>query len=185
MWEAQQNNIYWIKLMNQLFRKVFQFIALVYMPFVFSIDLLATQSDFSTIILVRHAEKLKDVTDPELSEKGKVRAKQLSIVLKDIAIDRIFSTEYKRTQQTAAPLSEAKSLSVDLYNPKELENFAHYLKTIKGVSMVVGHSNTTTEMVKLLGGDPISSIDDATEFDRIYIITITKDSRTQSLLLRY
>ena len=58
----------------------------------------------STVFIVRHAEKAKSGgDDPELSEPGSIRAEDLSKLLKDCGIKTIYATEFKRTQETAAP----------------------------------------------------------------------------------
>src|SRR5438045_7579771 len=61
----------------------------------------------STIFFVRHAEKAGGGGDnPDLSEAGRARAESLATVLKDADISAIYTTELKRTQQTAAPLAK-------------------------------------------------------------------------------
>jgi hypothetical protein len=50
--------------------------------------------------------------------------------------------------------------------------------------LVVGHSNTTTELVTLLGGDPGTEIEESSEYDRLYILTINASGVT-TLLIRY
>jgi phosphohistidine phosphatase SixA len=140
----------------------------------------------STIVyLVRHAEKVDQSEDPNLSEAGKERSLELSKVLKDVALVQIFSTNYKRTKETANPTAESKKITVELYDPSKLEDFAKKLKDLGGKHLVVGHSNTTPELVKLLGGEPGTAIDEATEYDRLYILTITKQGDLFTELLRY
>jgi 2,3-bisphosphoglycerate-dependent phosphoglycerate mutase len=53
------------------------------------------------------------------------------------------------------------------------------------VKLVVGHSNTTGALAGHLGGDPGPAIDDATEFDRLYVISITEDGTVSSRIERY
>src|SRR5205823_9140645 len=66
----------------------------------------------STIFIVRHAEKAASGGDnPDLSEAGRARAETLASMLKDAGVSAIYVTEFKRTQQTAAPL--AKMLHLD------------------------------------------------------------------------
>ena len=71
-----------------------------------------------TIVLVRHAERADAGTpapagaDPELSPAGRTRAATLARVLADAKITAIFTTELKRTQQTAEPLAQVLGLSV-------------------------------------------------------------------------
>lgn len=138
-----------------------------------------------TVFLVRHAEKLDAGRDPELSESGKKRALTLANMLKDTKIQHIHSSDYIRTRETAAPSAAQLALNVSIYDPRKLEDFAREVKAQGGTHLIVGHSNTTPEMVSLLGGDAISPIDDAKEFDRLYIVTIAVDGSVSSILMRY
>jgi broad specificity phosphatase PhoE len=55
-------------------------------------------------VIVRHGEKVTNGgTDPDLSSAGRARADALARILKDSGITAIFTTEFKRTQETAAP----------------------------------------------------------------------------------
>jgi phosphohistidine phosphatase SixA len=141
------------------------------------------------IFLVRHAEK-QPGDNPSLTPQGQSRASTLAQMLKDNALDGIYSTDYKRTRETATPTANAQSTSVTLYNPSKLSDFSQQLLSSKGRYLVVGHSNATTELVTLLGGQAHSAIDDKSEFNRLYILTVTLDEKGQkqpvnTVLLRY
>ena len=144
-----------------------------------------TTSSPSTIFLVRHAEKMKTADNPDLTESGARRAEALARVLQDAGIERILSTDYKRTRQTAAPLSKQLNLPVEIYDPHELEQLVSALQADGQNQVVVGHSNTTPDVVKLLGADPGPEIDEEHEFDRLYIVTIDGDGMAKSVILRY
>ena len=75
---------------------------------------LAFSSSFSqsTIFIVRHAEKADDSKDGELSQTGRARAEALANMLRDSKISVIYTTQFKCTQQTAAPLAKALGLTV-------------------------------------------------------------------------
>ena len=75
----------------------------------------------TSYILVRHAEKVKGVKDPDLSKEGLERAKSLAYLLKDVKVDVIYSSDYKRTQQTALPVAKGQKLEVQSYDPRNLE----------------------------------------------------------------
>lgn len=137
------------------------------------------------VFVVRHAEKEGSGRDPVLSEAGQNRAKVLAATLKDANLNHIHSSNYKRTLQTAAATAEATNLNVSKYDPRKLNQLAASLKKAGGRHLVVGHSNTTPELVKLLGGDPVSAIDDASEYDRLYIVTMGESEPCVSVLLRY
>ena len=75
--------------------------------------LTAVVADAAPIIfIVRHAEKAS-VTDkdPDLSLQGRKRADALAHILKDSQITSVFVTEFKRTQQTAAPTAKAAQVA--------------------------------------------------------------------------
>ena len=131
------------------------------------------------IFLVRHAEKLTG-DNPNLSDIGKLRAASLANMLADNKLTAIFSTDYNRTKETAlaVALKQTPSVtnSIHIYNPSDLTTFSQQLLGNTGRYLVVGHSNTTTELVTLLGGEVTSSIDDKTEFDRLYILHISNNS---------
>ena len=132
-----------------------------------------TASDSTVVIyLVRHAEKLDDSRDPPLSEAGKTRANELRHVLGEAGITHIWSTPLVRARSTAAPIAAQLSLPVEVYDASKLQEFAAMLKRSPGRHLVVGHSNTTPELVRWLGGDPGPPIVD-TEYDRLYVVAVT------------
>lgn len=150
-----------------------------------------TAIDFPTdnwplvVFMVRHAEKADHSRNPDLSKPGKERAIVLADVLRNADIDQIHSSDYTRTKETAAPIAKYLDKNVQIYNPKDLEALVTKLKDAGGRHLVVGHSNSTPNLVKLLGGDGVSKINDAGEYDRLYMVTITKDGTVSSVLLRY
>ena len=59
-----------------------------------------------TVILVRHAEKADATSqDPELSDAGKQRAERLIKVGGKYKPGAFYSTNFKRTRETLAPLA--------------------------------------------------------------------------------
>lgn len=138
----------------------------------------------TTLYLVRHAEKVDDSRDPELSAAGHTRAALLAEMLADAGIQRIYSTDYIRTRDTAGPLADDLGVEVESYDPTDLTAFAATLLERGGRAMVSGHSNTTPSLVSALGGDPGVPIDDA-EYDRLYIVTVGPDGTVSTVLLRF
>jgi phosphohistidine phosphatase SixA len=135
-----------------------------------------------TVYLLRHAEKVSGQYDGDLTGNGKRRAANIAAMLKDAGVERIYSTDFKRTQQTAAPLAAAVNLAVQSYNPFDMPSFAETLKAHNGVSVVVGHSNTTPDLIWMLGGDAGSAISEA-EYSRLYQVTIADDGTVKTVLL--
>lgn len=137
------------------------------------------------VFLVRHAEKVDDSRDPELSTAGLERAGELRRSLRDAAIERIHSTDFIRTRDTAAPIAEDLGLEIELYDHGNLEGLVEHLRRTGGRHLVVGHSNTTPKVVELLGGEPGTEIDEASEYDRLYVVTIGIDDSVSTVLMRY
>ena len=142
------------------------------------------------IFLVRHAETLpsspeESPRNPHLDERGLERAKSLAHLLGDAALTTLFSSDYHRTRETVAPVAGLLGLHVTLYDPGALEEFAAKLRSTPGRHLVAGHSNTTPQLVEHLGGDPGDPIDDAWEYDRLYVVTIDSTGRISTVLLRY
>ena len=139
----------------------------------------------ATIFLVRHAEKTSDKTDPPLTTEGRQRAERLADMLGDANITRVYSSDYKRTRDTGAPLAKHLGMEVQLYDAGDLEAIAERLIAEGGRTLVVGHSNTTPQLVELLGGEGGEPIVEATEYNRLYIVTLGHDGEVSTTLLRY
>jgi broad specificity phosphatase PhoE len=137
-------------------------------------------------LLVRHGETTADGTrDPELSEAGRARAERLAQTLASAGVTRVLSTDYKRTQGTAAPLARAAGVAIESYDPSDLTGLAEKLRTASGVIVVVGHSNTTPDVVRALGGDAGAAIGEH-EHDRLYVVVPGRNgAASATVLLRY
>lgn len=103
----------------------------------------AFDDEVTTFILVRHAEKASDGTDdPGLRPQGEGRANRLAYMLKDIPFDGIYSTDFKRTRNTVAPIADVESIEVQLYEPKKLEEIQKmYVMHHGGTILVCGHAD--------------------------------------------
>lgn len=136
------------------------------------------------VYLVRHAERAEDGTnDPPISEAGWARARLVGTMLADAGLTHIHSTDFKRTRSTGEPAAEATGLDILSYNPRDLPGFAAQLRSMPGRHLVLGHSNTTPQLVEALGGDPGDPIEEM-EYDRLYIVTIVGDT-VSTVLLRF
>ncbi len=145
----------------------------------------AAQAAPTVVLLVRHGEKVSEEADPPLTEAGRERARALAALVRDAGLDRVLSTDYQRTRDTAAPAAAAAGVEVELYDGGRLAELAAELKASPGRRvLVVGHSNTTLDLVRLLGGEPGNPMD-AEEYDRLYVLTLDPGGTTSTLLLRY
>jgi 2,3-bisphosphoglycerate-dependent phosphoglycerate mutase len=150
----------------------------VFMVLFLAFALAAPVAAQQTIFLVRHAERADSspgtsptmAADPDLSEAGRARAEHLAEALKDAKITAIFATEFKRTQQTAAPLAKALGVTVKIVTSKSEANLIADLKAAKGNVLVVGHSNTVPEIIKRLGVTTAVAIGDD-DFDNLFVVS--------------
>lgn len=137
------------------------------------------------VFLVRHAEKVDSSADAALSDAGRQRSAELARVLRDAHIQHVHSSDYARTRDTAAPTAALARTDVELYDPGDLPALVAQLRGTGGRHLVVGHSNTTPEVAKLLGGEPGAPIVESDEYDRLYMVTIGADGAVTTVLLRY
>ncbi|HAA19315.1 MAG TPA: hypothetical protein DCR93_17975 [Cytophagales bacterium] len=137
-----------------------------------------------TVYLVRHAEKANSPEDPGLTEAGKERAEVLAHMLSSTGIRQVYSSDYARTRETAVPVAVTLGLETQLYDPRNLAPFAEQLLEAGGAHLVVGHSNTTPQLVELLGGTPGTAITEA-EYDRLYILSVAANKEVNTQLLRF
>ena len=137
------------------------------------------------VFFVRHAEKVDASRDPELSTAGKERARTLAMVLRDTNVKHIHSSDFIRTRDTATPLAARLKLKVELYDPKDLPTLLKKLQHTGDRHLVVGHSTSTPAAVKMLGGTPGGVINEAGEFDRLYIIKVDANGDVSTVLMRY
>ncbi|MFZ6799700.1 histidine phosphatase family protein [Undibacterium sp. Di24W] len=150
-----------------------------------SVGLLSSSAwAFQTIVLVRHAEKVDESRDPLLSTQGQKRAQDLSRVLRDADIGQVYVTEFQRTQATGKPLADLRQLPLTPYSAKESLALGAQLRDSKKNTLVVGHSNTINTVLKGLGIDNMAPVADD-EFDRLVIVTLSKDRVPSVTLLRY
>ena len=148
----------------------------------------ADTSRLTTVILMRHGEKTGPSGDVALSEAGLVRAHELARVLAGTRVDAIYTTPYHRTRQTVAPLASTRHLDPVVYSSEKtyaadlaarIRN-EHSGKTV----VVVGHSNTTPEVIRALGFPNPPEITDS-EYDNLYIVTLGEGVAPALVSLRY
>jgi broad specificity phosphatase PhoE len=146
----------------------------------------------TTVIFVRHAEKAAEpADDPGLSPAGQRRVAELTRQLVDAdvvaGVDAVYSTPYRRTEETARPVAEALDLPVNSYDAADTEAIMeNIVRDHKGkIILVVGHSNTLPALIGNMGASkkvpPIA--DD--EYDNIYIVSIPWFGKTKTIRLRY
>jgi broad specificity phosphatase PhoE len=143
---------------------------------------LSTAAASPIIFVVRHAEKAADGNDPDLSAAGQQRAEGLARILKDAEITAIFTTEFKRTQETAAPTAKATKISPTVVPANDIPAMAEKLRPLKGNALVVAHGNTIPDLVKALGIEVPITIPE-NDYSELFVIIMTE--KPQLLRLHY
>jgi broad specificity phosphatase PhoE len=149
-----------------------------------SVLLASTTSAGPTIFFVRHAEKATTGGDDmDISEAGRARAESLATLLKDAELSAIYTTEFKRTQQTAVPLAKALHLEPAVIPQKDPAALVAKLKGSSGNVLVVGHGNTIPDLLKTLGiTTPINIADN--DYDNLFIVLPDEKPRLLRLHFR-
>ena len=152
----------------------FDFCRMKHLALVLSIPLLlVTGANAAPVIfIVRHAEKATTGgKDPDLSVQGQERAEALANILTDSQITAVFATEFKRTQETAAPTARAAHVSPTVIPANDIALLAKKLRTLNGNTLVVGHGNTIPDLLKALGiATPVSIPED--DYAEIFVVLL-------------
>lgn len=156
-------------------------IVLLFITLFCTLNLQAQETETTTYYLIRHAEKVRSNAknkNSNLAERGVDRAIKWSKTFKHVDFDFIFSTNYKRTIQTALPTAKSKGLEIKFYNPKDLFNDDFKAVTTGKTVLIVGHSNTTPMFAnKILGEEKYPEMDDRNNAN-LYIITISENNKS-------
>ncbi|HKX82804.1 MAG TPA: phosphoglycerate mutase family protein [Pyrinomonadaceae bacterium] len=140
-----------------------------------------------TLILVRHAEKADATSaDPELSEAGRQRAERLMQIVKKYKPGAVYSTDFKRTRDTAAPMAARRKLRVQAYDAKKPNDLIDaIMKSTTKRFLVVGHSNTIPGLANLIGKKDLFKNLDESEYGAIWIVRIKDGKVLKTEILPY
>lgn len=139
-----------------------------------------------TIFVVRHAERADASADSALSPAGDARAVRLATMLKDAGVTKIYTTDLKRTIQTAAPLAAALHLTATALKAADHEAL---LEKVRAASpqdrlLIVGHSNTVPAVLQALGVTPAIAIADS-EYDNLFVVIPQAGAAPRFLRFRF
>ena len=142
----------------------------------------------TTVILVRHAEKVIDPNNPDvdLSAAGLARAQELVRMFGDAGINAIYATQYKRTQETVKPLADKLRLPVSVVDSKKTpELIKQLLSDHRGQTVLIaGHNNSVPEIIAALGGPTYPTIPES-EYDNLYIVTVYRTGKAKVVKMKY
>ena len=138
------------------------------------------------IVVVRHAEKFDQSTDPVLSTEGQARAEALAKALKSLDIKAVYVTQYQRTALTAAPLAAGTGLKPIQVQADATPEMVERMKKEHPTDVVltVGHSNTVPRILKLLGATETVQIGD-NDYDNLFIVVPASSGPPTLLRLKF
>jgi broad specificity phosphatase PhoE len=148
----------------------------------------------TTILFVRHAETDAAMAaggDPPLNARGRARAELLADFLQDVdvlaGVDAIYASEFRRTQETAAPLAKRLNIEVEIADPYDVAGFIkNVLHRHKGdIVLVVSHSDVIAPLVEELHGHQNLPEMASEDFDDLYIVSVPWWGKVKTLRLPY
>ena len=124
------------------------------------------------VVIVRHAEKASNGgNDPDLTSAGHYRADALARILKDADITAIFTSEFKRTQETAPPTVTSTHVTPTVVAAKDTAALVGKLHQLNGNALVVAHGDTIPNIIKALGVNTTINIPDV-DYSELLIVTL-------------
>ena len=146
-----------------------------------------TNAQTKTIILVRHAEKADATSqDPELSAEGKQRAERLMKVAGKYKPGAFYSTNFKRTRDTLAPLAAKRKQQVAIYDPRKPAELLDLITKSKiKRHMVAGHSNSVPGLANFIGKKDVFKNLDESEYGVIWIVRMKNGQIVKTEILPY
>ncbi len=138
-----------------------------------SLELANVPGGQSTIFLIRHAVKESKEIDAPLSQIGFEQARRIDSLFQNVDLKGVLCTSFKRSIQTAGPISDSKQIPVMNY---DVDNTAPVYPFIteyeKGHKfLMIGHSNTIPLIAKEMVDSTISNIPE-TDYDDILVLTL-------------
>jgi broad specificity phosphatase PhoE len=125
------------------------------------------------------------------------RSQELVRLLSGAGIKAIYTSQFKRTKQTAEPLAAKLGLTATTITLKpnlsdlrliSEESTAETVNKILSAPgenvLLVGHSNSIPDVIKMLGGDVFPTIDER-KFDDLFIVTVYAKGKAKVTQIKY
>lgn len=130
-----------------------------------------------TLYLVRHAEKMNDGSDnPELTAAGHGRAARLAGWVTGKEIGAVWSSNFRRTMQTAGPAAAALGIGMQRYDPDDPAALAAQLRAAGLNALVVGHSNTIPPLAAVLCDCVVAEMSED-EYEQLLVLEVFADGK--------
>jgi phosphohistidine phosphatase SixA len=145
----------------------------------------------TTVYLVRHAEKdMSDprAVDPAISSAGQERAKALAARLGDAGIKAIFTSQFRRTMETADPLATAIGVTPEIVRAgwtTDADSAKAAVFRHKGEKVLfVSHSKTIPTIIEALGGPKLADICES-QYSNLFIMYLPPTGKPKLIKQNY
>lgn len=144
------------------------------------------------VVVLRHAEKMLDSSDPGLTDAGMQRAVALAERLRDADLAAVVVSEAKRAQLSGQPAADVHGLALEV-RPAAGVDASAYARELKTwieknhrgrTVLVVGHSNTVPSIVATLAGAAVDPMGDS-EYDRYSVVHLPSSGAAWVEVSRY
>ena len=100
-------------------------------------------------------------------------------MLAESGVTAIYTTEFRRTQNTAKPLAAKLGVTAQTVPADDVIGLVGKIKGAKptDVVFIVGHSNTVPDVIKQLGGPGVKIADN--EYDNLFILVPATGAMTR------
>jgi histidine phosphatase superfamily protein (branch 1) len=122
--------------------------------------------------------------DPPLSAAGEQRAAKLAAMLSASGIKAIYTSEFKRTRQTAAPLAQKLNLKPIMAAAKDPAPLVQQLRQLQGNALIVGHADTVPDIMRQLGVAETVTIGD-NDYDNLFVVVRSAAGKATLVRLKY
>jgi phosphohistidine phosphatase SixA len=135
--------------------------------------------------------------DPPLTEAGVARSQKLAALLASAGVKAIYTSQFLRTKQTGEPLAKQLGITVTPItiqsrqsNPREVSEQSirqivdKIMERPGDTSLIIGHSNSVPDVIRMLGGDTVPAIDEK-KFDDLFIVTVYAKGKAKVVQMKY
>ena len=145
----------------------------------------------TTVYLVRHAEKeigRHDDPDPAISAVGQQRAKALATRLASAGIKAIVVTQFRRTEETAAPIASAIGVTPEIVSAGrkgDADSAVAAVMRHRGEKvLIVGHSKTLAGIIEALGGPKLADLCE-NQYSTLYVMNLPPAGKPKLVTQHY
>lgn len=154
----------------------------------------ASNTVTTTVFMVRHAEKVDESRDPELTPEGKERAWALAYLFSNVKLDAVYDTPFIRTRDTAKPTADSQGLEAETIHALRLTEIKIFVeealeKHRGGKILFVSHSNVVPGLIKIIKKEELtvsrSEYMNGQSYDDLIVVSFETRDDVRILNLKY